>query len=133
MVLKNEEKRRHGEYGFKSCIHPDGNCLAERHVRVRDNLRTIGSVLVRIVAWAWALFAGVGGFILLLHRGPLPITNGWFAMFSGIAACPLTGVLLKRYAGVAISFRYQLAVAFLIFIAGRIAVVVVLHRPFLPQ
>ena len=100
---------------------------------MRDNLRTIGSVLVRIVAWAWALFAGVGGFILLLHRGPLPITNGWFAMFSGIAACPLTGVLLKRYAGVAISFRYQLAVAFLIFIAGRIAVVVVLHRPFLPQ
>jgi hypothetical protein len=32
-----------------------------------------------------------------------------------------------------VPFRVQLAVAFLIFIAGRAAVVVVLHRPFLPQ
>jgi len=97
------------------------------------DLRAIGLVIVKIVAWVWAILAGVGGLALLIHEGPLPITNGWFAMFSGIAACPLTGWLLKRYAGIVVSFRAQLAVALLIFIAGRVAVVVVLHRPFLPQ
>jgi hypothetical protein len=85
------------------------------------------------VAWAWFFLAGIGGLVLLIHRGPLPITNGWFAMFSGIAACPLTASLLRRYIGVPISRRAQFIVALLIFIAGRIAVVIVLHRPFLPQ
>jgi hypothetical protein len=80
--------------------------------------------VARVVAWVWALLAGVGGFALLLHEGPLPITNGWFAMFSGVAACPLTAWLLKKYAGVTISTRSQLAIALLIFIAGRIAVVI---------
>jgi len=96
-------------------------------------MRTIGLIVARIVAWAWALLAGVGGLVLLIHRGPLPITNGWFAMFSGIAACPLTAWLLKKYAGVTVPGYVQFAVALLIMIAGRVAVVVVLHRPFLPQ
>ncbi len=86
-----------------------------------------------VAAWIWAIVAGVGGLVLLVHEGPLPITNGWFAMFSGIAACPLTASLLKRFAGITISLRTQLAVALLIFIAGRIAVVLLLHRPFVPQ
>lgn len=90
------------------------------------------SVIAWLVAWGWALIAGVGGFALLLHQGPLPITNGWFAMFSGIAACPLTARLVKRYARVVVPGYVQLAVALLIFIAGRVAVVVLLHRPFLP-
>ena len=90
------------------------------------------SVIAWLVAWGWALIGGVGGFLLLVHQGPLPITNGWFAMFSGIAACPLTATLLKRYARVVVPGYVQLAVALLIFIAGRIAVVVLLHRPFLP-
>jgi hypothetical protein len=85
-----------------------------------------------LVAWGWALIAGVGGFLLLVHEGPLPITNGWFAMLSGIAACPLTARLLKRYARVVVPAYMQFAVALLIFIAGRVAVVVLLHRPFLP-
>ena len=89
-------------------------------------------VIARVVGWGWALAAGVGGFVLLLHQGPLPITNGWFAMFSGIAACPLTATLLKRYARVVVPAWVAFAVALLIFIAGRVAVVVVLHRPFLP-
>jgi hypothetical protein len=84
------------------------------------------------VAWGWALIAGGGGFLLLVHQGPLPITNGWFAMFSGIAACPLTASLLKRYAHLVVPDYVQFAVALLIFIAGRVAVVVLLHRPFLP-
>jgi hypothetical protein len=89
------------------------------------------SVIAWLVAWGWALIAGVGGFLLLVHQGPLPITNGWFAMFSGIAACPLTARLLNRYARIVVPSYIQFAVALVIFIAGRVAVVVLLHRPFL--
>lgn len=95
-------------------------------------MQKILSVIAWVVAWAWALIAGVGGFLLLVHQGPLPITNGWFAMFSGIAACPLTGRLLMRYARVGVPTYIQFAVALLIFVAGRGAVVVLLNRPFLP-
>src|SRR5436309_3123633 len=95
--------------------------------------QTVGIVAARIVAWAWALLAGLGGLALLIHEGPVPVTNGWFAMFSGIAACPLTASLLKRYTGVMISSRAQFVLALLIFVAGRVAVVVVLHRRFLPE
>jgi len=96
------------------------------------NMQKTLSVIAWLVAWGWALIAGVGGFLLLVHQGPLPITNGWFAMFSGIAACPLTARLLKRYARLVVPDYVQFAVALLIFIAGRVAVVVLLHRPFLP-
>ena len=98
-----------------------------------SHMRTIGFVAAQIVAWAWALVAGVGGLVLLIHEGPLPITNGWFAMLSGIAACPLTASLLKKYVHVTLSGYIQFAVALLIIVAGRIAVAVLLHRPFLPQ
>jgi hypothetical protein len=96
-------------------------------------LPTLGLVVVWTVAWVWTLIAGVGGLALLIDRGPLPITDGWFAMFSGIAACPLTASVLKKYAGVTVPGRVQFAVSLLIMVAGRMAVVVVLHRPFLPQ
>jgi hypothetical protein len=96
-------------------------------------MQTLWKMTAWSLAWAWFFLAGIGGLALLLHRGPLPITNGWFAMFSGIAACPLTASLLRRYFGVTISPRAQFMVALLIFIAGRIAVVIVFHRPFQPQ
>lgn len=95
-------------------------------------MQKIGFVVARTAAWIWALVAGVGGFVLLVHEGPLPITNGWFAMFSGIAACPLTASLLRRHAGIVVPGYIQFAVALLIYIAGRVAVTVLLHRPFLP-
>jgi hypothetical protein len=85
------------------------------------------------VGWAWAVIAGVGGLVLLIHEGPLPITNGWFALLSGIASCPIMGTLLKKRADIAVSIYAQLAFALLIFLAGRLAVVLLLHRPFLPQ
>src|SRR5438445_7280117 len=90
------------------------------------------SVIAWLVAWGWALIAGVGGFFLILHQGPLPITNGWFAMFSGIAACPLTARLLNRYARVVVPVYVQLAVALIIFMAGRVAVVDCLLRSYMP-
>jgi len=96
-------------------------------------MKTIGVVLVWLSGWAWALLAGVGGLMLLIHEGPLPVTNGWFAMFSGIAACPLTATLLKKHARFSVEAWAQFAAALLIFLAGRVAVVLVLHRPFLPQ
>ncbi len=96
-------------------------------------LRKMVVVVAGGLSWTWALVAGIGGFVLLVHQGPLPITNGWFAMFSGIAACPLTARLVNRYARVAVPLYVQFGVAVLIFVAGRVAVVVVLHRPFLPQ
>jgi hypothetical protein len=95
--------------------------------------RRIAFAIAWTAGWAWAVVAGVGGLILLIHEGPLPITNGWFAMFSGIAACPLSGSLLKKYGKVQVPIGVQLAVAVLIMIAGRLAVVLVLHRPFLPR
>jgi hypothetical protein len=96
-------------------------------------LRKIVVVVAGCLSWTWALLAGIGGFALLVHQGPLPITNGWFAMFSGIAACPLTARLVNRYARIAVPLYVQFRVALLIFVAGRVAVVVLLHRPFLPQ
>ncbi len=99
----------------------------------KGNMQRIGFLLAWLSAWAWALLAGVGGLILLIHEGPLPVTNGWFAMFSGMAACPLTATLLKKSADVSVAGWAQFVVAFLIFLAGRVAVVLVLHRPFLPQ
>jgi hypothetical protein len=95
--------------------------------------KTIGFLLVWLAGWAWALLAGVGGLILLIHEGPIPVTHGWFAMFSGFAACPLTATLLRKHAGVSVAGWAQFAVALLIFLVGRVAVVLVLHRPFLPQ
>lgn len=96
-------------------------------------LRKMVVVVARCLSWGWALVAGIGGFALLVHQGPLPITNGWFAMFSGIAACPLTVRLVNRYVRVAVPLYVQFGAALLIFVAGRVAVVVLLHRPFLPQ
>ena len=55
---------------------------------------TLGQKLGRtsgcFVAWAWTIVAGGGGLGLIITRGPWPLTNGWFALFSGISACPLT-------------------------------------------
>jgi len=84
------------------------------------NLRTVAQV----AAWFWTLFAGIGGFVLLLHRGPLPLTNGWFAMFSGLAACPLLPWLVEKTSSVHVRWRVFLAVSATIMLAGRITVAV---------
>jgi hypothetical protein len=93
----------------------------------------VGAVLARTLAWAWSAVAGIGGLALLIELGPWPLTNGWFAMGSGLAACPLTATLLKRHAGIVVPGWMQFALAALILLAGRVAVVLLLHRPFVPQ
>jgi len=74
-----------------------------------------------MAAWAWTIVAGGGGLVLLVIRGPMRLTNGWFALISGLAACPLTAWLAKKYANITLPGRVRLAAAVLIFIAGRIA------------
>jgi hypothetical protein len=80
-----------------------------------------GRALAWVAGWAWALVAGGGGVGLLLIKGPWPLTNGWFALSSGLAACPLTGWAAKKYLGVAVSRWAQFGLAMFFFIAGRTA------------
>ena len=77
-----------------------------------------------VVAWIWAIIAGGGGLLLLWTKGPWPLTNGWFALFSGISACPATAWLLDRYAGVRVPGYVRLAAAVFFFVAGRITLAV---------
>jgi len=77
---------------------------------------TLGQKLGRtsgcFVAWAWTIVAGGGGLGLIITRGPWPLTNGWFALFSGISACPLTAWLLKKYVVITLSGWVRFAIAF---------------------
>lgn len=57
---------------------------------------TWGERLGLIAAWTWTVVAGGGGLLLLLEEGPWPLTNGWFALLSGIAACPLVSWFLDK-------------------------------------
>jgi hypothetical protein len=77
--------------------------------------------LALIPSWIWTIMAGGGGLLLLFEKGPLPLTNGWFALMSGISACPLTSWLLKKYPGILFSGRIQFGAALAFFIAGRLA------------
>src|SRR2546421_3693118 len=79
----------------------------------------LGRILGWLAAWAWTIIAGSGGLGLLIKRGPLPLTNGWFALFSGISACPLTAWLIKKYAGITISGWARFAI-FLIIVVKRL-------------
>jgi hypothetical protein len=77
-----------------------------------------------VLAWFWMILAGGGGFGLIITQGPLPLTHGWYAMFSGIALCPATAWLLKRHAGIEVSFLARFVVAALFIAAGRLALVI---------
>ena len=83
-----------------------------------------GAVIGWIAAWAWTIVAGGGGLWLLWTKGPWPLTNGWFALLSGVSACPATDWFLKKYARVTVSGYVRLAAAAFFFVAGRIALAV---------
>ena len=95
--------------------------------------RKLAYLLCQAFAWFWGLLAGIGGLYLLIEQGPLPITNGWFVMFSGISACPLTTTLLNKFVGVHLSLRIQFLLSMAFILAGRLAVVLIHHKPFLPR
>jgi hypothetical protein len=83
----------------------------------------LSAALVWIAAWAWTILAAGGGLRLLRAKGPWPLTNGWFALLSGLSACPAIPWFLKKYAGVTVSGYVRLAAAAFFFVAGRIALV----------
>jgi hypothetical protein len=84
--------------------------------------------LSAIAGWAWFLLAGGGGFWLLVTRGQWPPTNGWFALFSGLAACPLIGRSLRTYARLKVFWWQQFAAAALFFVLGHAALSLWPHR-----
>ena len=86
-----------------------------------------------IAAWVWAVLAGGGGLVLLLMPGPLLLTNGWFALFSGVAAWPLTASASQKFLRVKLSGRTRIAAAALLFVAGRIALLVGNQVPWLSR
>ncbi len=86
-----------------------------------DSFRRWISVVVKAAAWGWVVVAGGGGLGLLLQHGPWPPTNGWFAMFSGISACPLWPTLLRRRANVRLPSWVQASIVVLFVVAGRVA------------
>jgi len=70
-----------------------GNCWYMGQTTQRIWGQKLGSTFGWLAAWAWTIIADGGGLGLLIKLGPLPLTNGWFALFSGISACPLTASL----------------------------------------
>jgi hypothetical protein len=97
--------------------------------RNRSWLRLVATV----AAWAWTLLAGLGGLFLLIMRGPLPLTNGWFALFSGVLACPLLPRLVKSASGRTVRWRVLLGCSAAIILAGRITLLFEPPRPPDPQ
>lgn len=81
-------------------------------------------VLGVVFAWGWFVLAGLGGFGLILTEGALPLTHGWYAMFSGIALCPATAWLLKRTAAIELSYRTRFLIALAIMLTGRLMLIV---------
>jgi hypothetical protein len=82
-----------------------------------------------IAAWAWFVLAGCGGLGLIVEEGPWPLTHGWFAMFSGLSAWPVTAWASKKYLHIALSGPVRLGAAAAIMLAGRLAVDFLWPRP----
>ena len=89
-------------------------------------------ILGSMVAWTWTIVAGIGGIGLIITCGPLRLTNGWFALLSAIAACPLTAWLLKKYRGITMSGWTRFAAAVLIIAIGRLVLKIEGRGDFLP-
>jgi len=86
-----------------------------------------------IVAWTWALLTIFTGLELITTLGPWPPNNGWFILFSGLSACPLTAWFLRHYRGINFPPWARLVVAFLFVVAGRLALMVEGRAGFLPH
>ncbi len=96
----------------------------DRIVDDRDEIAGRSSLMEKlgwIAAWVWTIAAGGGGLWLMWTKGPWPLTNGWFALCSGLAACPVTAWMFRKYAGIRMSGPVRIAAAAFFFIAGKIA------------
>ncbi len=86
----------------------------------RMNRTNAIALLITLAAWGWTILAGGGGLLLLIERGPWPLTNGWFALASGLCACPLLAMAARR-AGRTLSPWVQFALALFFFVSGHVA------------
>jgi len=86
-----------------------------------------------IAAWAWTIIAGIGGVGLIITLGPWPPANGWFALFSGLSACPLTAWLLKKYGHIKFPGWARFIAAVLIIMAGRLTLKLEGRGTFVPD
>jgi hypothetical protein len=109
-----ERGARRGDLTLKSSKKAES---AQNTARQTTWIRTLGW----LAAWAWTIVAAGGGGWLLWTKGPWPLTNGWFALLSGISACPATAWLLEKGSGVTVSGHVRLAAAIFFFVTGRIA------------
>jgi hypothetical protein len=98
-------------------------------MKQRTRLQKFSQAFDWVAGWAWTIVAGIGGLGPIITQGPLPLTNGWFALFSGFSACPLTAWLLKRYGGIRLSGWTRFAIAFLIIVVARLFVKIEGPRP----
>src|SRR3977135_4275742 len=98
----------------------------------RTWIQKLGRTVGWLAAWAWTIVVGIGGLGLLITLGPLPLTNGWFALFSGLSACPLTAWLLRKYAGITPSGWTRFGVAVLFIVIGRLVLKLEGRGNFLP-
>ncbi|HEY2567809.1 MAG TPA: hypothetical protein VGI25_00670 [Candidatus Udaeobacter sp.] len=96
---------------------------------IRQLIRVLGSV----AAWLWAIVAGIGGLGLIITLGPWPPTNGWFALLSGLSACPATAWLLRKVAAIRFSGWARFVIALLFIVAGRLTLQIEGRGSFLPD
>jgi len=106
--------------GIGTLDDPETDRVKSVTVRVTPERKWIAR-LGPFAAWAWTILAAGGGAMLLIDKGPWPLTNGWFALLSGAAACPLTAWCAKRWFGIRLSGRAQFVAAVVIWLAGQIA------------
>src|SRR5689334_22709633 len=85
------------------------------------------------LAWGWTVVAGGGGLGLLIIQGPWPLTNGWFALLSGVSACPATAWIWEKYRGIKFPGWARFLVAFIIILLGRLALKIEGRAAFLPD
>ena len=98
-----------------------------------SSLAKLFRVIGWLVGWFWTILAGGGGVGLIITRGPLPLTNGWFALFSGISACPLTAWLLKKYYNITLTGWTRFAIAVLFIVIGRLVLKIEGRASFFPN
>jgi hypothetical protein len=90
-------------------------------------------ILGWVTAWGWGLLTIIGGLSLIITLGPWPPTNGWFALFSGLAAWPVTAWTLRRYCGMNFPGSARFVVAFAIILLGRLTLKIEGRGTFLPH
>ncbi len=101
-----------------------GPSAEKRSVREKRAAEIAGT----IAAWVWFSLAGLGGLMLIIKTGPWPPTHGWFAMFSGLSACPLIAWASKKYLAITLSGLVRFVAAAMFFVAGHLALIFIWPR-----